>query len=80
MAGDSFITFDWLVGIGVSAHGNDVASVARVAKFRLQQSCRFRLEKQLGFEIKSWRQSKIGVRWTCETVNATVFTTAIRVD
>jgi len=79
-ARDRQLALGRLIGIGIGAHGDRLARIARLGELALEQPGGFRFDEDPALEIESGRQAEIGVGRTRKAIDATMLTAAIGVD
>ena len=80
LPGDPVFALDWLVRIGIGAQVDRRTHVARLRQLLFQHIGRVALGNQSGFKVQPGRHVPIGMAGPRIAVDATMFTTTIRVD
>ena len=80
LAGDPPGPLHRLIGIGIGAKRNDLASVAGRAQLLREKPGGVRLEEQLGLEVEARREPEIGMGRPREAIDAAMLAAAIGVD
>ena len=71
---------DRLIRIGHSTHGDDFRGPSRRRKLFAQQVGRVFLDHDFAFKVQPGGEAQVFMRWPGVTVDASVFTAAIRID
>ena len=79
-AGEAFVAFDWLVGIGVGTEVDGGRDVTTLAELLAQQRDRIALGEDLRLEIETGRKVQVRMRRPRVAIDAAVLTAAIGVD